>query len=464
MGLNNMLPVNLNLKRYFNSKENKNLNLEKTDDFKEKIDRYSTKDKYKKTDTNEKVINKKDIKTYTNKDRNIKTEDSDKKEKNSIEDDISKDIQKVTDRNLDMKKEIDNESIENLDLKSEKDINQELENIIAFLQNANLQNINDYSKINNLKESISKINEGISDDSLKLKDIENLLKTLEEINLPEDFKNEILENFKSLLQEKIDLSVSKDAKKGLEQDSNLEVTNRLNKNDNTVKIDKKTKENISDENLVLEDVDKNNVSIKSTNESSDMNLLNHKDEELEKFEKEFLKIDENNEDKNINLDNLNIGKISQKIKGVMPNQKQINNVNSKEIIDQIVQKSKLAIDKDKSIMEIKLEPESLGKLTLRIAVERGLVTAKFTAENDKVKEIIESNMNELKNNLLAQGLNVQSLSVSVDSQGDLDRHKNILEAMAYNKKMSKNINIDAVMEEEKENPYLSIDDSFNQLA
>ena len=60
-----------------------------------------------------------------------------------------------------------------------------------------------------------------------------------------------------------------------------------------------------------------------------------------------------------------------------------------------------------------LEPENLGKLTLSIAVERGLITAKFTAESYEVKKAIESNFNELRDMLQEKGLDIQNLSVSV---------------------------------------------------
>lgn len=480
MGLNNMLPINLNFKKSFNMKGNKNLNFEKTDDFKEKINKYSAKDKYKKND--EKEVKNTDSKEYTVKDKNVKVKNINTTKDNDIKDSDSniknQDNNKIEDNNKEIttigsishNTEIDRNNQE-VDIELYEDVKQELENIVAFLQTSNLQNMNDSSKTDELNNSLEKISEGISNNNLKLKDIEKLLKTLEEINLSEgskeDYKSELLDEFKSFLQEKIDSNIQTNSKQDLDKTVNLvELSNETNKDDKTIKIDKKTQDNINEEDTISQDGNKNIASIKGQNESSQMNLFDHKDEELEKFEKEFLKISEkkDNEDANINLDNLNISKISQKIKGVMSTQKQSNNIDSKEILDQIVSKSKLSIDKDKSVMEIKLEPESLGKLTLKIAVERGIVTAKFTAENDKIKDIIENNMDELKNNLLAQGLNVQSLSVSVDSQGDLDRHKNILEAMAYNKKMSKNVNVDTIIEEEKENPYLTIEDNFNQLA
>ena len=72
-------------------------------------------------------------------------------------------------------------------------------------------------------------------------------------------------------------------------------------------------------------------------------------------------------------------------------------------------------------MIIKLKPDHLGKVTVEIAVENGAVTAKFLAESDKVKEILESNLQDLKDHLAKQGMVVQDLSVSVgnDDRGPL---------------------------------------------
>ena len=222
-------------------------------------------------------------------------------------------------------------------------------------------------------------------------------------------------------------------------------------------------------------IDQNNISISKeieNSESSGKDLKNIKanaiinNDGLEKLEKELLKNSENkyDENKNIEIENINFDRITQKIKGAALSAKNIKTINPKELIDQIASKSKLTINKNNTVMEIKLEPESLGKLTLKVVLESGLLTAKFETENEKIKEILEKNIEELKSNLNAQGLNVQSLSVSVDSQGDFDRHKNLLNAIAYNKSMNKNSQFEIVEEIGGDNPYLDNEDTINQLA
>lgn len=93
-------------------------------------------------------------------------------------------------------------------------------------------------------------------------------------------------------------------------------------------------------------------------------------------------------------------------------------VNKAEIINQIVKKAELVINDSQPEMRMQLEPENLGRLTLKLAVEKGLITAKFVAESYEVKQIIESNFNELKDMLQEKGLEVQSFSVSVGQEGN----------------------------------------------
>lgn len=88
-----------------------------------------------------------------------------------------------------------------------------------------------------------------------------------------------------------------------------------------------------------------------------------------------------------------------------------------DVIKQISEKVDVNLFEDKSEMIIKLKPDHLGKVTVEIAVENGNVTAKFLAESERVKEILESNMQDLKDHLAKQGMVVQDLSVSVGNDG-----------------------------------------------
>ncbi len=85
----------------------------------------------------------------------------------------------------------------------------------------------------------------------------------------------------------------------------------------------------------------------------------------------------------------------------------------RELISQIIEKAKVVLSPDKSEMVMDLKPDSLGKLSLKVVTENGIVMAKFVADNQQVREILESNMQLLKDSLEKQGMSVQGFSVSV---------------------------------------------------
>lgn len=91
-------------------------------------------------------------------------------------------------------------------------------------------------------------------------------------------------------------------------------------------------------------------------------------------------------------------------------------VNYKDVIEQVTNSTKIVATEDGvNEMVIKLNPENLGKLSLKLITENGIIRADFVAESQKVKEIIEANFNQLKESFSNQGLNIGNLSVSVNS-------------------------------------------------
>lgn len=99
-----------------------------------------------------------------------------------------------------------------------------------------------------------------------------------------------------------------------------------------------------------------------------------------------------------------------------------------DVLKQITEKVDVNILEDKSEMLIKLKPDNLGKVTMQISVENGNISAKFLAESQKVKEILESNMQELKDQLAKQGMAVQEMSVSV---GNDNRERQMFEGRNF---------------------------------
>lgn len=92
----------------------------------------------------------------------------------------------------------------------------------------------------------------------------------------------------------------------------------------------------------------------------------------------------------------------------------------RDIISQIVEKAGASITGDKAEMVMELKPESLGRISLKVVTENGIVMAKLVAENRQVQQVLETNLQILKDSLEKQGINVQSLSVSVRQDGQQD--------------------------------------------
>lgn len=92
------------------------------------------------------------------------------------------------------------------------------------------------------------------------------------------------------------------------------------------------------------------------------------------------------------------------------------NITKEDVILQVVEKAKTYVAGEKSEMLIELKPEILGKVTLRVLTENDMVKAEFYAENIHVKEILESNLQMLKDALTKSGYTVQEFSVTVQDQ------------------------------------------------
>ena len=79
---------------------------------------------------------------------------------------------------------------------------------------------------------------------------------------------------------------------------------------------------------------------------------------------------------------------------------------------QIVEQAKLIRSTEDTQMVIKLKPEHLGELTLKVSVSaNGSVNASFHTDNAQVRAILENTMVQLRQDLQSQGLKVDNVSV-----------------------------------------------------
>ncbi|WP_211226721.1 flagellar hook-length control protein FliK, partial [Sporomusa ovata] len=82
-----------------------------------------------------------------------------------------------------------------------------------------------------------------------------------------------------------------------------------------------------------------------------------------------------------------------------------------QVLDQIVEQTKIIAKPQNTEMIMKLKPEHLGELTLKVAVENGVVNASFHSNNPEVRSLIEASLSQLKQELASTGIKVDNVSV-----------------------------------------------------
>lgn len=85
------------------------------------------------------------------------------------------------------------------------------------------------------------------------------------------------------------------------------------------------------------------------------------------------------------------------------------------IVSQIIDDIRLNARPDMTSLEMQLEPENLGTVTISVMAKAGHITAEIAAQNELAKEAIESQLNILKENLNQQGVKVEAIEVTIAS-------------------------------------------------
>ncbi|MCC5909798.1 MAG: flagellar hook-length control protein FliK, partial [Clostridiaceae bacterium] len=100
-------------------------------------------------------------------------------------------------------------------------------------------------------------------------------------------------------------------------------------------------------------------------------------------------------------------------------------VHSKNILEQVIHKVDTIYKSGKNQLSLQLTPENLGKLSIKLISENNDIKAKVYVESLQVKEVIENNLNQLRDSLREKGIYIGSLEVSVGGDGEdfqKDRH------------------------------------------
>lgn len=71
-------------------------------------------------------------------------------------------------------------------------------------------------------------------------------------------------------------------------------------------------------------------------------------------------------------------------------------------------------------MKLTLNPEGLGKMSMKVSVQDGAVNVEMIADNSSAKKVIEKSLGDLKASLAAHQLNVDN--IKVDTMTDISKH------------------------------------------
>ncbi|QXM06146.1 flagellar hook-length control protein FliK [Crassaminicella indica] len=397
-----------------------------------------------------------------------------KNEKASIQNKVAKDEKKESN----VKEAIDKSSTENIEKDEDENVKQEMLELIAVL-NAFIEEL----------DKALQTGENSENTEIKLDDIKSQLgeiisfierNDIKEYVLSKERLEQLTDKLEILLdQSEVKLEI-KDFDKAFEKLKNLLAEEITNKNE-TINI------------TASEAANKSNVDDLYIKEDTGPETADAKEDIFANIENKAKQNTEN--EKQMSQNDKNKGKFgffANKIQKVIINDKIIediptafviqNNMNEIEhikletaiqkpnfqnILEQVIEKAHVLVDEKGSEMTLQLKPEHLGNLSMKIAVERGIVIANIVAENQTVKEVLESNFNALRDALNEKGFSIQELNVSVGQDTDFQKHQNFMNFKKKNstKNMVNSLEYENIVVNEGVNTRLSIGEStIDQLG
>lgn len=87
---------------------------------------------------------------------------------------------------------------------------------------------------------------------------------------------------------------------------------------------------------------------------------------------------------------------------------------------QLLQKAKVMQEGEKTSLSLKLYPESLGKLSVNLGLEQGILSGRFVVESQEAKEMLLQQLESIKWELEQSGVQVGEFEVNVKEQRQRD--------------------------------------------
>jgi hypothetical protein len=107
---------------------------------------------------------------------------------------------------------------------------------------------------------------------------------------------------------------------------------------------------------------------------------------------------------------------------------QMKTIDSNEIVNEI---SKLASDKDQKNIVLKLVPETLGKVKIMLDISNNIIHAHAEVESEAAKSLMQNNLGNLKQALAQQGMQLNSLNISLSNHQEQKSNRSYLSKRKY---------------------------------
>ena len=95
---------------------------------------------------------------------------------------------------------------------------------------------------------------------------------------------------------------------------------------------------------------------------------------------------------------------------------------------------------DTKELDISLRPKELGKMNIKVTEHNGVLVAQIRVENERARQVINDNIDALRENLENQGLNITDVSVDISNNGDMARQQMMRESQKSSTRIQEIIN------------------------
>lgn len=189
--------------------------------------------------------------------------------------------------------------------------------------------------------------------------------------------------------------------------------------------------------LMNKDIDDNRKKVKNFKQNVDVPVENEQSSSIKEttVKNADNMVNNNNSFTKIGMEKIEVNfrnNVSSEVKSVPLNsgKSMIDLVNRMENFQEIVNKMNFMVANNKSSMTMRLKPEFLGKMNLRVFVQDGNVNGKVFVETPTALELFKLHMSELKDTLAESGLNIQEFEVFLNNGSDRENQRHAFEFAA----------------------------------